>query len=284
MWVFSITLAIVVFNLKFLKIKELVIIICSTVGIPFVFRLLWNKHIELVFVKGNSSTHSMSVENYSNIFAGKTQEDIHSISKLFFEATFSWENRIWLIAIVFGILIAMLFFFQKNLLKETQGGVICIYSVIVYLIIVYLIYQYVKFAEYLPKLKNDQYIALITVKDDASVSYNDQMREAMSAIGLQCDLTDKYRSNYAAVIDGGNVVFEELSEEKITYEECYEGLEIKLTSAGFKTENKSEILIDGIDDSLNTRGVNIVIYDKYNKVVCEQITFDTWLMDGLFIN
>lgn len=469
MWVFSITLAIVVFNFRSLKIRDLVRVLCPAAVLPLIFRLLWNKHVELVFVKGNNSTHSMSVENYSNIFAGKTQEDIHSISKLFLEATFSWENRIWVIAIAFGALIAILFFFQRKLLKETQGFAVFVYAMAVYtiyqignyamylfsmplnealylagygryvmtieafmwgLLMSYMLlllnkvaagnmanilnsllicaflgllsyeagdaltlirfelpvnvrevsrihldniveqndlqeekksliyiggppdrdagyrywmsryvlyspniktvtskdvyelnklnsydyviilepdeayegwladaglpidfhecfvrekYQYVKFAEYLPKLKNEQYIVFLSVKDDCATAFNNEMKEAMAALGLKCDLTGKYRNSYAAVIDGGNVVFEKLSDEKIIYEENRGGLGIRLTSAGFKTGNRSEIVIDGTDYSRNTRGINIVIYDKNSREVCERITFDTWLMDGLFM-
>ena len=50
-------------------------------GLPYVLKVLWDKHIELVFWSGAQSRHAMTVENYKNVFAVKSQEDIWFITK-----------------------------------------------------------------------------------------------------------------------------------------------------------------------------------------------------------
>ena len=50
-------------------------------GIPYVLKVLWDKHIELVFWSGAQSRHAMTVENYKNVFAVKSQGDIRFITK-----------------------------------------------------------------------------------------------------------------------------------------------------------------------------------------------------------
>lgn len=61
-----------------------------------------------------------------------------------------------------------------------------------------------------------------------------------------------YRHGYIAIIDGGEVVYETLGEERLEY-------------------------------SKNQRGMNIVIYDKEQQKVVDSTTFDTWARDGHYV-
>ena len=143
-------------------------------------------------------------------------------------------------------------------------------------------YNFVKFADYINNLDND-YILFMSVKDDASASFNQDMKKAMNNLGLAYDLSGKYRNSYVALIDSGNVIYENLSDERIEYSEQYAGMDIDIVSAGFPSGNMSQIMINGIDYSKNTRGINIVVYDKQSGTVKDSVTFDTWLMDGVIM-
>lgn len=140
--------------------------------------------------------------------------------------------------------------------------------------------QYVKAADYISGLNNSNYLLFMSVRDDASTSFTTEIRDAMFNLGLETDLTNKYRNSYVAVLDGKKVVFESVSEETVEYSSTSEGVEYHVLSAGFNAGSRSEIVINGVDYSFNSRGINIVVYDKENETVVDQVVFDTWSQDG----
>jgi len=130
-------------------------------------------------------------------------------------------------------------------------------------------------SSYLNKLSNPNYLAIISVKDEASGNINEAIATEFVALGLQHDLRGQYRKSYIAVIDSGEVVYEELCNTKITCKEVIDNIQIEVSSAGYEVGNISEIKIDGINYSKNKRGINIVIYDKKAKAVVDSVAFDT---------
>ena len=52
----------------------------AIVGIPVLFKFLWDKHVKLVFADGASTKHAMSVENYRNILGEKSLGDVKQIT------------------------------------------------------------------------------------------------------------------------------------------------------------------------------------------------------------
>lgn len=145
-------------------------------------------------------------------------------------------------------------------------------------------YQYITLKEYLPRLVNENYISFISVKDEASLAFNDSMVDAMKNIGLTEELMGKYRYSYGAVIDSGQIVYEHLDNKLIDVSgEFLEG-NYSLKSAGLNCGNLSSIRINGQEYSLNMRGINIVVYDKMTKQVIDSVNFDTWQVDGTYIS
>ena len=52
----------------------------AIVGIPVLFKFLWDKHVKPVFADGASTKHAMSVENYRNILGEKSLGDVKQIT------------------------------------------------------------------------------------------------------------------------------------------------------------------------------------------------------------
>jgi len=144
--------------------------------------------------------------------------------------------------------------------------------------------EYVKAATVIENLKSENYLSIISVKDDASTSFTEEMVASMHKIGLQNDLLNCYRKSYIAVIDKGNVIYEALGDERLKYTADLDGVHCEVVSAGFNEGNESQISLNGIDYSNNTRGMNIVVYDKVQKQLISSITFDTWMRDGYYVN
>ncbi len=437
-------------------------------ALPMLFRYLWDQHVDLVFATGNVSSHAMSAENYSATLAKKTPENIELIKSLFMERVFSFENKIWVLAVSLIIMFIVVFFLDRKIIKKINGMFIAFYLVLIYIIyqvgnyVMYLVsmpidealqlggysryvatvelfawgiiimtlfvilgqiepninckisilimvvfgfgilgamtddisliykhelpisgretsrthldeiiakyqlepnkkclvyigdpqdrdvnyrwwmsryllyssnvttvyskdvsilknlanydylvvlerdetidnylkeqkfsldeeciivdnYQYVKAADYISSLNDSNYIVFMSVADDASAAFTSEMKDAMFELGLSNDLTGQYRKSYAAVVDSNQVVYEQLSEEKVEYSGKSEGLEYSVASAGFAAGSQSKIIINGVDYSLNSRGINIVVYDKEAQAVVDQVTFDTWLQDGAWM-
>ena len=118
---------------------------------------------------------------------------------------------------------------------------------------------------------------LIAVQDEATTNLSQStLRMLKKQFSLSADLT--MRCSYAAVIDDGDVVFEESSPNTaVTYTGTLsDGKEYSITSAGFAVGCMCSIVIDGVEYAPNTRGLNFVVYDNKTGEVTDAYAFDTY--------
>lgn len=119
-------------------------------------------------------------------------------------------------------------------------------------------------------------LVLISVKDEASTQLTKEDRQKFSDYGLE-ELSELgYRDSYLAYIDGGNVLRElrAKGEENVSMVNLEENIYIKSGGAG--AGNISTIKINGVDYSYNSRGINMVIYDKKTSSVVDIACFDSY--------
>lgn len=128
---------------------------------------------------------------------------------------------------------------------------------------------------YLESIVDEGHIIALSVKDDASSSLDEATQEALWGLGLKENLVGKHRHGYVAIIDGHNVVYEVLSEDRIECAQVICEHNIEVVSAGYAAGNVSRICIDGIERSRNGRGINLVVFDKLTGKIVDSITFDT---------
>lgn len=140
-----------------------------------------------------------------------------------------------------------------------------------------------KFVEkYLECLNNDTYIVIMAVKDESSGAITNELVNTMNELGLSVNLYEAgMRKSYISVLDGKNVIYEEVSEDALSYNDNIDGISIHVESAAYSVGNSSSIIINGIEYSVNERGLNIVVYDKIREKVVDSVSFDTF--DGLEI-
>jgi hypothetical protein len=100
---------------------------CIGGGIPLASLILWNKHVEYVFVSGNTSKHSVSAENYAAILGEKSPEQIKEIISVFLKRLLSPNVAMLVLALIFAGLIfgylARRCFLKKRGLNELYIGV-----------------------------------------------------------------------------------------------------------------------------------------------------------------
>ncbi len=134
------------------------------------------------------------------------------------------------------------------------------------------------FTEYIVELKKmylDKNI-FIVAKDDFFYGLSEDDKIVLKGLGLQFDYVDAYRKAYLAVVEGGEVKYESLSDEKLVYEDVTSnGHKYNLLSSGWLEGADAQIQIDDVQYAVNSRGLNIVVYDDDLDIVLDSVCFDT---------
>ena len=127
-------------------------------------------------------------------------------------------------------------------------------------------------------LFNHEEVIFISAKDEASRMLDKRVRREMNLMGLDCLIWGKYTYSYIGIVDSGKAVYEDTSLDLLIKEGTIEGdnTSFKITSAGLGAGNYSSIIIDDKEYSMNSRGLNIVVYDKTSKKVIDSVAFDTY--------
>ena len=139
--------------------------------------------------------------------------------------------------------------------------------------------------EYLRAVNKPGYIVMISVKDEATHGLMASTRNILREYGSTAswDKEKMYRYAYAAVLENGKI------REKTATVKGGDPLVLKgsfnrarnqyvIKSAGFEDKGGaySSITINGSEYSVNSRGLNIVVYDQMLGKVIDSVSFDTW--------
>ena len=135
------------------------------------------------------------------------------------------------------------------------------------------------FSQYIDKLANgykDKTI-FIAASDDMSQGLNETELSALRSLGLQEDYSKAFQRSYIAVIEDGQVKYEALSNRPLDYSgKCYKTeKKYELHSSGWWTAWGASIKLDGNEYAVNSRGLNIVVYDDERGLVLDSVGFDT---------
>ncbi len=113
----------------------------------------------------------------------------------------------------------------------------------------------------------------LTVQNDAAGALSDEVRCALSDMGLTRLSEIAYNESYIAVIVGGEVVLEEKGETDSSVETGTSGY--KIVSRIGDTDGKASVMINGTDYAEGSDGVCVVVYDNLTEMVIDVRTFDT---------
>lgn len=139
--------------------------------------------------------------------------------------------------------------------------------------------------EYLQALKANRQrcIYLVAVKDTPGLSVTEEMSKALREnLGLRTDMAKKHWKSFLAVIDGGKLVYEEISDGKLEKDMQRSGFHIHLESAALNVGNIAKISVNEKDFAMNRRGFNIVAIDKEDGRVCDSSYLDLHLKQYVF--
>lgn len=124
-------------------------------------------------------------------------------------------------------------------------------------------------------------LVVIAVKDTPGLALNSFVATALQSLGLKKNLEGQHGHAYLAVINGGNVIFEQLraDDSPIVYDAAFGKHTIHAESRVYHNGNLAVININNKDYAVNSRGLNIVIYDKKQRKLIDSVCFDTHLSD-----
>ncbi len=119
----------------------------------------------------------------------------------------------------------------------------------------------------------------IAASDDMANELSESDIGIMRSLGLKMDYTEAFHNSYIAVIENGEVIYEALSNRPLNYRGvCSLSNKVyELYSAGWLTNAQASIKLDGIEFAVNSRGLNIVVYDDERGLVLDSVAFDTYL-------
>ena len=134
--------------------------------------------------------------------------------------------------------------------------------------------------------KVSQYTVILSCKDTCSKYF----KEFIEKTGLGLNINDlRFRNSYIAILRGSELLTEKSSADKI-----YERIEItddlnrsmyvSIVSCGFNSGNKSSIIINNVEWSMDKRGLNIVIIDNETGKVVDSLNVDTHMDSKCKIN
>ncbi len=121
-------------------------------------------------------------------------------------------------------------------------------------------------------------LIIISVKDTLE-GINSQMCQSLKALGLMTNLTGKNWCSYIAIIHKGLVIHEHLGAESICTK-CHidmKSFSVDVHSAPYFSGNYALINIGAVQCAVNSRGLNIVIFDDDNMQIIDSVSFDTFI-------
>lgn len=126
----------------------------------------------------------------------------------------------------------------------------------------------------------EEKLIIISVCDTACSGWNDLLTNKINDLNLIGDFYNNTQNSFVGIIDKGRNVFEKWSEYTVIYDGEFsnhtdEVKNLYVKSGGLLSGNATQIIIDGTDYSVNSRGLNIVVYDYVNDQVTLSIAIDT---------
>ena len=120
-------------------------------------------------------------------------------------------------------------------------------------------------------------IIAIAVKDTPGLAVTPALSDELRTLGIKTDLRGQHGHGYAAVINGGKVIFEKLGakDTPVVYDNSFGSSSVFITSRTYNSGNEAIIQINGKNHSVNSRGLNIVVYNKAEKKLVDSVCFDT---------
>ena len=121
----------------------------------------------------------------------------------------------------------------------------------------------------------------MSICDEGTYALTETDMKELYKLGVQSNLLGQFRCSFYSIVSNGELISEKLDynylEEKGFIAD--ENIEYEIISAGVDYGNRSSIVINEIEYSINARGINIVVWDNVKDEVIGSVTYDTYESD-----
>ena len=128
------------------------------------------------------------------------------------------------------------------------------------------------------KENSHDYIVCVASKEYWKIALSENDYKALNELGLNTCIQaySEVGNSYVALIDGGTVEHEEISNRSISYNYKLNGdNKIEIVSEGAPTGNLAEIYVNDTQVSMGGYGLNIVVIDKATNKIVDSCYIDT---------
>jgi hypothetical protein len=133
------------------------------------------------------------------------------------------------------------------------------------------------------KMVSKKRLTVICVRDTPGLHLTREISDLIKNLGFSTDLCDKHWHGYIGVIYRNEVMHDEISfkiNQNVLSGLNIGKLKLEIASKPYNSGDASQVIIDGIDYSTNSRGLNIVVYDIENNLLVDSVCFDTHLTEA----
>ncbi len=128
--------------------------------------------------------------------------------------------------------------------------------------------------EYLNFIIRPEYKVFFAVNDGVAKMPND-IQQAFKRTGVRSSFEGADTSSFLAVMDGGEIIYEKISNNPLSISFEWNDNQIEMESKGWKVGDDASIKINGKDYLLKgQRGMGIVVYDSILGEIIDSVTFD----------
>lgn len=119
---------------------------------------------------------------------------------------------------------------------------------------------------------------LIAARDTPAGALNNDLLKLLGQLGLKTNLNEHFRHAYIALIDGNALFFEKVGKDGEVLNSFHKlyNIDISIVSAPYDNGCRAEIKINGVDWSVNGRGLNFALLDRSTGRVVDSVNFDAW--------
>ena len=135
-----------------------------------------------------------------------------------------------------------------------------------------------KFFDYFRHIRNlENCVVCVAVRGTVGKHFDFFMQKLFRTIGFSEKIYKKYWSGYVGVVKSGTTICDKISRMNHSAEfiDDIDFTKFNICSRPNKAGNSASIVIDGVDYAMNTRGINVVVYDMSTQRVVDSVAFDT---------
>lgn len=134
--------------------------------------------------------------------------------------------------------------------------------------------------KYLKKLfvaysDTDNLAVIIAAKDTPGMAINEKIVNYLRMFNYESDFLNMHWYGYIGISYRSKAIELKEYDKSVSYQTVIQGNNIDIISSPLHDGNKAIIAINGIDYSMNNRGLNIVVLDTKSGTIMDSVSFDT---------